>query len=75
MSIKELAIDTINTLSENASWEDVEERIRFLAIVEKGQEEIRNGEVVAHDQVKALVQEWTTKSLERNPHCRIYSRL
>ncbi|MDB4618353.1 hypothetical protein OAG53_01630 [Akkermansiaceae bacterium] len=68
MSTKELAIDTINTLSENASWEDVEERIRFLAIVERGQEEIRNGEVVAHDQVKALVQEWTTKSLERNPH-------
>lgn len=68
MSIKELAIDTINTLSENASWEDVEERIRFLAIVERGQEEMRNGEVVAHDQVKALVQEWTTKSLERNPH-------
>lgn len=68
MSIKELAIDAINTLSENASWEDVEERIRFLAIVERGQEEMRNGEVVAHDQVKALVQEWTTKSLERNPH-------
>lgn len=68
MSTKELAIDTINTLSENASWEDVEERIRFLAIVERGQEEMRNGEVVAHDQVKALVQEWTTKSLERNPH-------
>ncbi|MDB4618348.1 hypothetical protein OAG53_01600 [Akkermansiaceae bacterium] len=68
MSTKELAIDTINTLSENASWEDVEERIRFLAIVERWQEEIRNGEVVAHDQVKALVQEWSTKSLERNPH-------
>ena len=35
MSTKELAINTIRGLPDTATWEDIEDRIRFLAAIAK----------------------------------------
>lgn len=60
MSTKELAMETIRELPEDASWQEIEERIRFLAAIEKGREEVRRGEVVPHEEVRDLLKSWTT---------------
>jgi predicted transcriptional regulator len=61
MSTKELAMETIRGLPEDASWHDIEERIRFLAAIEKGREEVRKGAVVPHEDVRELLRAWTTE--------------
>lgn len=45
-------MDTIRDLPEDASWQEIEERIRFLAAIEKGRAEVRRGEVVPHEDVR-----------------------
>ena len=52
MSTKEKAIETLRDLPEDVSWPQIEERILFLAAIEKGREDVRNGKTIAHDEVK-----------------------
>ena len=61
MSTKEMAMETIRDLPDNVSWQEIEERIRFLAAIEKGREDVRKGRVVPHEEVRDLLQTWTTK--------------
>lgn len=61
MSTKELALETIRKLPENVSWEEIEERIQFLAAVERGRKDVREGKVVPHQEVKENLKEWITK--------------
>jgi len=58
MTIKEIAITTIKQLPEDATWEDIQERINFVAGVRKGLRELDEGKGVAHDKVKEEFQEW-----------------
>jgi predicted transcriptional regulator len=61
MSTKELAMETIKGLPENASWQDIEERILFLSAIEKSRDEVRRGDVVPHEEVRNLLNEWITE--------------
>ena len=47
MSTKELAMETIKGLPENASWREIEARIRLLAEVNMGCEELARGEGIS----------------------------
>ncbi len=60
MSTKELALSTIQDLPETTSWEEIEDRIRFLAAIERGREDIKAGKVVAHQDVKENLGKWLT---------------
>ncbi len=53
MSTKEIVLASSRELPDSASWEDIEERIRFLAAIEKGRQDIRAGKVVPHEEVRA----------------------
>jgi excinuclease UvrABC ATPase subunit len=44
MSTKEIAMETIKGLSENASWQEIEARIHLLAEVNLGYEQLQRGE-------------------------------
>ena len=61
MSTKELALNTIQELPDDASFNEIEERIRVLAAIEKGREDVRAGNVVPHEEVRDLLKEWTTR--------------
>lgn len=61
MSTKELAMETIKGLPENTSWHEIEERIHFLAAIEKSREEVRRGEFVPHEEVRNLLDGWLTE--------------
>lgn len=58
MTRKETAIDTIRKLPDSATWDDIEERIRFLAAINKGLDDVKNGRVVAHEDVKESLKQW-----------------
>lgn len=61
MSTKEFAMETIKDLPENASWQEIEARIHFLAAIEKSREEVRSGDVVPHEEVRNLLNGWLTE--------------
>ena len=61
MSTKELALQTIQKLPDTASWEEIEERIHFLAAIERGREEIRSGKIIPHEKVKENLKAWVTR--------------
>jgi predicted transcriptional regulator len=58
MTTKEIAIKTIQGLPDDASWADIEDRIRFLAALEKGLEEIKAGKTIPHEEVKESLKTW-----------------
>ena len=60
MTSKEIAIKTIENLPEDASWEDIQERINFMAAVRKGLRELDDGKGVSHDRVREEFAEWLT---------------
>jgi hypothetical protein len=58
MSTKEIAMETIRNLPDGASWQEIEERIHFLAAIEKSRGEVRRGEVIPHEEVRILLKGW-----------------
>ena len=60
MTTKEIAIRTIEQLPDSASWEDIQERINFIAGVRKGLKELDEGKGISHDRVKEEFAEWLT---------------
>ena len=60
MTSKEIAIKTIERLPEDASWEDIQERINFIAAVRKGLRELDEGKGVSHDKIRQEFAEWLT---------------
>lgn len=57
---KEIAMHTIEELPEEATWEDIQERINFIAGVRKGLRELDEGKGIPHDRVKEEFAEWLT---------------
>ncbi|MDP4997265.1 MAG: hypothetical protein NWQ16_13685 [Akkermansiaceae bacterium] len=51
MSTKELAMESIRDLPEDASWEQIEERIHFLAAIEAAREDVKSEKVMPHSEV------------------------
>ena len=60
MTTKEIALKTIEQLPEDASWEDIQERINFIVGVRKGLRELDEGQGIPHDKVKEEFAEWLT---------------
>jgi len=60
MATKQIAIQTIQGLPDNASWDDIQERIRFVAGVRKGLRELDEGKGIPHDRVSEEFAEWFT---------------
>jgi hypothetical protein len=52
MTIKEAAVRSIQQLPEDATWEDIQERINFVAGVRKGLSELDEGQGIAHEQAR-----------------------
>ena len=51
MTTKEIAIRNIQELPEDATWEDIQERINFVAGVRKGLRELDEGKGIPHELV------------------------
>ncbi len=60
MTTKQIAIQTIQELPDDATWDDIQERIRFVARVRKGLRELDEGKGIPHDRVREEFAEWLT---------------
>ena len=60
MSTKVLVLETVRDLPDDATWSEIEERIRFLAAIESSRQEVRDGKLAPHEDVRALLRSWTT---------------
>jgi predicted transcriptional regulator len=60
MTEKEIVLETIRALPDNCSLDEIAERIEFMAAVQKGLNQLDNGEGVPHDEVKKQLASWLT---------------
>lgn len=58
MTTEEMTIDTIRQLPDSATWEDIQERLRFLAAIDKGLEDVRAGRVIPREEVMKRLEQW-----------------
>jgi hypothetical protein len=61
MSDKQLALESIQRLPEDANLDTIAERLEFLAGIRKGLDQIERGETVSHEEVKRQLATWLTK--------------
>lgn len=61
MSDKELVMDMIKRLPEDADLKRIRQEIEFLAAVRQGEQEADRGDVIPHDRVKEEFRSWITK--------------
>ena len=61
MSTKEQALKTIEGLPDDATWEDIKERIYFIAAVEKGLKELDEGKGIPHEEVVRELKGWASR--------------
>jgi predicted transcriptional regulator len=52
-SVKQRALEAVRALPETATFEDVMERLLFLAKIDRGLADVEAGRVIPHEQVKA----------------------
>ena len=53
MTTKQIAIHTIEELPDGATWDDIQERINFVAGVRKSLKELDEGKGIPHGRVKS----------------------
>jgi hypothetical protein len=60
MTEKEIVLETIRELPDNSSMEEIAERIRFLAAVQKGLDQLDQGEGIPDEEIKKQLASWLT---------------
>jgi predicted transcriptional regulator len=58
MTQKELVLDAISELPDEASLDEIAERIEFLAAIQKGIDQLDRGEGIPHEEVKRQLATW-----------------
>ena len=61
MSDKQLALESIQRVPEDASLDAIAERLEFLAGNRQGLDQIERGETVSHEEVKRQLATWLAK--------------
>lgn len=60
MTQKEMVLDTIRALPDNASVREIADRIEFLVAIQSGLDQLDRGEGIPHDEVKRQLASWLT---------------
>jgi len=61
MSNKEIVIDAVRELPEEATLEDILEQIKILAALQQSAQAADAGQVIPHEEVKKKVASWSSK--------------
>jgi predicted transcriptional regulator len=61
MSDKQLALESIQRMPDDATFDDIAERLKFLVGVQKGFDAAKRGETVPIEEVKPQLTTWLTK--------------
>jgi serine/threonine protein kinase len=55
---KEIVLETIRELPDDCTLDEIAERIKFMAAVQKGLDELDGGESIPHEQFKKQLASW-----------------
>lgn len=55
---KEKVLETINDLPQNFELDILLEKLVFIEKVQKGLEQLNNGNIISHNDVKQRIKEW-----------------
>jgi len=58
MTTKEKVLQAVNDLPDDASIEDVMDRLLFLAKIERGLQQAESGQTIEHSEVKERMAKW-----------------
>jgi predicted transcriptional regulator len=58
MTQKAIVLDAINELPDDASIEEIADRVEFLAAVQKGLDQLDRGEGIPHEEIKKQLASW-----------------
>ncbi len=61
MSDKQLVLDSIERLPDDAGLDVIAQRVEFLAAVRKGLGQIERSQTIPHDEVKRQLASWLSK--------------
>ena len=60
MTEKEMVLETIRSLPDDCSLGEIAERIKFMAAIQKGLDQLDEGAGIPHDEVKKQLASWLT---------------
>ena len=60
MTQKEIVLDAISELPDEASLDEIATRVDFLAAIQKGLDQLDRGEGIPHEEVKRQLATWLT---------------
>ncbi len=61
MNAKEAALHTIQELPDDSTWEEIQQRIDFMAGVRKGLTELDEGKGIDHKDIEREFAEWLSR--------------
>jgi len=61
MTQKQIALDTISEVPDDASLADIADRMDFLAAIQRGFDQLDRGEGIPHEEVKRQLATWLTR--------------
>ncbi|HEY1661803.1 MAG TPA: hypothetical protein VGI03_05235 [Verrucomicrobiae bacterium] len=68
MSDRQIILEAVQQMPEQASAEEILDEIAMLASIQRGREQIRRGEGVPHDEVMKRFNAWITESSGHQKH-------
>jgi predicted transcriptional regulator len=61
MTQKQLVLQAINALPDDAPLSEILDRVEFLAAIQKGLDQLDQGKGIPHDEVKRQLASWLAK--------------
>ena len=55
---KQIAIDSINDMPQKIELEELFERLIVIEKIERGREDVRNGNTISHEEAKEKLRKW-----------------
>ena len=60
-TVKQIVLEAVHRLPEEADFHDIAEEIAFLSAVREGENDLREGKVVSNDEMKRRLDSWVKK--------------
>jgi predicted transcriptional regulator len=58
---KQMVLEAVHRLPEEASFHDIAEEVAFLAALREGEEDVKQGRIISNEEMKRRLDSWLTK--------------
>lgn len=61
MNAKQMILEAVHRLPEEASFQDIAEEVAFLAAVREGEQDLKQGKVISNEEMKQRLNSWASR--------------